>query len=156
MKILVLIGCLVTCATTAEAFGQPLPAARAKAIRTEVERAHRQEQEAFVNGDCEAMASFYARDVSFYANGRAVPSISGLVTLCERIPRPFAPSAGRSDSIHVLSETTAYLLRVMEFPPRDEAGARPQTEVVTKVWSKGPEGWKIVHFHSSMSPVPNE
>lgn len=153
MQRLILIGILLACMTGAAASARPASAASGDQVRTAIEHVHQLEQEAFIMGDCAAMASFYTDDVTFYANGRKLPSTAALVQLCERIPRPFERSADMHDRIQVLSETAAYLVRVLEFPPGADTPDRHKREVVTKIWSKVEDGWKIVHFQSSISVV---
>lgn len=155
MRRVVLICGLVACTASAEVLAQDLSAAEVKDVRSEIERLHGHEQEAFASGDCEAVASFYADDVTFFANGRAVPSVEALVSLCGRIPRPFEQHTAMRNELRVLSEDAAQSVQVIEFALQREADDL-RREVVTKVWSKGPEGWKIVHFHSSISAIAKQ
>lgn len=153
LPITILIGCLAAFMTASTALAQATSVSTTDQVRAEVESVHELEQQAFLEGDCETMASFYSDAVTFYANGRVIPTLADLVALCERMPRPFEQSATPHDRIHALSETSAYLVRVLEFAPPGDGSDLHKREVVTKVWSKGPAGWKIVHFQSSISQV---
>ncbi|MGK7391060.1 MAG: nuclear transport factor 2 family protein [Candidatus Cyclobacteriaceae bacterium M2_1C_046] len=152
MKLLTLINFLLFSSTTI-LFAQ-LPESRINEIRSEVAMVHAKEQKAFKKGDCDVVVTFFDPKVTFYANGRHIPSLEALRNLCTRITRPFETNERINTNINVLSETSAYSVRVIEFPPQEE-GENRKREVVTKVWYKGEEGWKIVHFQSSISEIPN-
>ena len=106
-----------------------------------------------MEGDCAKVTSFFDEDVTFYANGRRVPSLQFLRGFCEQIPRPFEGGADITDEIRVLSETSAYILRTIEFEPESVESESHRREVVTQVWAQRPSGWTIVYFHSSVSTV---
>lgn len=123
-------------------------------VRAEIEKRHKQEQEAFVEGNCDEVVSFYSADGTIFANGRRVPSLQAFREFCSKIPRPFEGGPGKiTDSFHVLSENAAYFVRTINLEPADENSSTFNREVITKVWSKTDEGWKIVHFHSSVQSV---
>lgn len=71
------------------------------------------------------------------------------------IPRPFDEGGDIRDSAHVVSGTAAYSVRHIDLPPDDESSGSHKREVITKIWSKTPSGWKIVHFHASVGTVPD-
>ncbi len=125
-----------------------------EAIRAEIEKLSRTEEEAFKEGDCETTVSFFEEGVSFYANGRKAPSKEFILNFCKRIPRPFPESGNITDNYYVLSPTSAYAVRQIDFKPESDSAGTAMKEVITKVWSRTSAGWKIVHFHSSVTSVP--
>jgi|GEM_PF-3216457 len=110
-----------------------------------------EEQAAFKEGDCDKVQSLMAEDITFYANSRKM-SREQVGKFCRSMKRPFG--AGRapiSDTItpYKVSETLGYTVREFKFHDEDE---RVVHEVVTKIWSKGEDGWKMIHFQSTVLP----
>ncbi len=129
------------------------------AVRAKVEEQHRQEQKAFIEGDCETVVSFYSDQATIYANGRRNDSLQAFRAFCSRIPRPFTREGKPpeiTNNFYVLSENAAHFVRTIDFEPADEESPAFKREVVTKVWQKTNDGWKIVHFHSSVHSVSKE
>ena len=110
-----------------------------------------EEQEAFEEGDCDKVESMMAEDITFYANGRKM-SREQVGRFCRSIKRPFG--AGRAP---IEDETTPYLIdedlgyTVRDFWWHDES-ERIVHEVVTKIWAKDEDGWKMIHFQSTVMP----
>lgn len=150
-----LVLCLFVFLSASLTYAQETAMQEAAEIRAEINHLHTMEQEAFKKGDCEKTISFFDENVTFYANGRRAPSLEFILSFCKQIPRPFEESGTISDTTFVLSEKSAYTLRRIEFMPEDESTDSFNREIITKIWSKTPAGWKIVHFHSSVSSVPN-
>lgn len=128
-------------------------------VLAEIEEQHRQEQNAFIEGDCEKVVSFYSDEATIYANGRRIDSLQAFRKFCSMIPRPFRDEgepSNISDSFHVLSENAAHFVRTINFQPSNDDPRSFRGEVVTKVWSRTNDGWKIVHLHSSVHPVSDE
>ncbi len=127
-----------------------------KAVLNEIESLHKQEQKAFVGGDCEKLMSFYDEYGTFYTGGR-IRTQEERLNFCEQIPRPFRDPNGDKpkidDRFYVLSETSAYIVRTIDFKPERNESSTFKREVVTKIWSKTSAGWKIVHFHASTHTV---
>ncbi len=129
------------------------------AVRAEIEEQHKQEQKAFIEGECDTVVSFYSDEATRYLNGRPVTSREESREFCNKIPRPFSPKSARpkiSDSYYVLSENVAYVVRTIDFEPAEDKSPAFKREVVTKVWSRTNYGWKIVHFHSSVHSISEE
>jgi len=110
-----------------------------------------EEQDAFKEGDCDKVESLIAKEVSFYANSRRM-SREQVVNFCWSIKRPFG--AGRapiSDTItpYRIGETHGYTVRDFKWHDENE---RVVHEVVTKIWSKDEDGWKMIHFQSTVIP----
>ncbi len=129
------------------------------AHRAEIEEQHQQEQKAFIEGDCETVASFYSEEATRYLNGKPIISQEEAKEFCNKIPRPFSAKGARpriSDNYYVLSENAAYFIRTIDFEPANEDSPAYKREVVTKVWSRTDSGWKIVHFHSSVHSIVDE
>ncbi len=110
-----------------------------------------EEQEAFREGDCDRVLSLMAEDITFYTNSRKM-SREQIGKFCRLMKRPFG--AGRapiSDTItpYKVSETLGYTVRELRFHDKDE---RVVQETVTKIWSKGDDGWKMIHFQATVLP----
>ena len=117
-----------------------------EAVERELSEMNRLEQEAFVAGDCEEMLDLLADDISFYANGREMTK-RDVGIFCSRIPRPF-PATGESRTrVLPISADAGYLIKTITFPDS------PKVEVVTKIWKKGADGWKMVHFQSTVTDL---
>jgi ketosteroid isomerase-like protein len=123
-------------------------------IKAQIVELNRQEREAFTNGDCDKVISFFDKNVSFYANGRKAPSLEFIHNFCNRIKRPFEKGAEINDQVTVLSETVANNVKFIELPLKTPDDKTRNVEVVTRIWNKTSEGWKIVHFHSSVTTLP--
>ncbi len=110
-----------------------------------------EEQEAFREGDCDKVLSLMAEDITFYTNSRKM-SREQIGKFCRSMERPF--SAGRtpiSDTItpYKVSETLGYTVREFRFHNKDD---RVVQETVTKIWLKGEDGWKMIHFQATVLP----
>ena len=130
---------------TACATHGPLSAqdAALEAAHQELVEMNRLEQERFVSGDCDGLMQLLSEDISFYANGRKLPK-AAVGQMCARIPRPFPGTGEAATNIRMLSENAGYVVKFMSFPDSDGV------EVVTKVWEKVDEAWKMVHFQSTV------
>lgn len=127
-------------------------------VRVEIEKQHRMEQKAFMEGDCDAVISFYSDEASIFLAGRPVDT-QQLLEFCNKVPRPFRGEGAApeiTDNIYVQSENTAYFVRTIDFGPADDDPLSLKREVITKIWSRTNDGWKIVHFHSSVHSVQNQ
>lgn len=116
--------------------------------RAELAEVNRIEQEAFVDGSCGVLLELLAEDVTFFMNGRKVPK-AGVGAFCERIPRPFPRTGEDKTSIRMIAPNAGYVLKTMTFP------GTPRVEVVTKIWEKGPAGWRMLHFQSTVMDLPS-
>lgn len=133
---------------------QELTLKEISSIQAEIKELDAMEQEAFKQGDCEKTISYFDKNITFYANGRIAPSLEFILNFCKQIPRPFNQTGMISDSIYVLSENVVYTLRQIEFEPEEGADSFKR-ELVTKIWHKTSQGWRIKHFHSSVNSLPN-
>lgn len=111
-----------------------------------------EEQNALKEGDCEKVESMLAEEITFYANSRRM-SREQVGEFCRTIKRPFG--AGRApieDTItpYLINENLGYTVR--DFRWHDES-ERIVHEVVTKIWAKGEDGWKMIHFQSTVLPA---
>lgn len=104
------------------------------------------EQAAFKTGDCEELLSLMDDAITFFLNGRKVPSKDIFLNFCQKIPRPFAEPTTSDTKIHPLTENSGYVVKTMEFQVE---GKVDKKEVVTKIWKKDEGGWKMVHLHST-------
>jgi len=110
-----------------------------------------EEQKAFKEGDCNKIESLIDTEVTFYVNGRRMTH-EQVGSFCRAIKRPFG--SGRSpieDTItpYRISETLGYTVRDFRWTNADKLVIH---EVVTKIWLKGEDGWKIIHFQSTVMP----
>lgn len=153
MKTLLVFLLTVFCLPIEVLHSQPLTDNTQESVRVEIENQHRQEQKAFADGECGKVVSFFDEKATIYANGRRISSLEVLKDFCNRVPRPFEGGGKIDDEIYVLSESAAHHIRVIDLEPEGEEGLTFKKEVITKVWSKTPAGWKIVHFHSSINTV---
>lgn len=106
----------------------------------------RLEQEAFVEGNCDELLEHLADDISFYMTGRKVTK-DAVGDFCRRIPRPFPETGEKKTRIEAVSPDAGYVVRTMTFP------GTPRVEVVTKIWRRRAEGWKMVHFQSTVTDL---
>lgn len=105
------------------------------------------EIDAFKNGDCETLIYLLADDITFYANGRKAPSKEMILGFCKRVPRPFEKPSSIETQYFPISMNSAYVTRIMEF---SKNGNVYKKEIVTKIWVKRENEWKIVHLHSTI------
>lgn len=122
-------------------------------VQTEIDSLHKQEQKAFIEGDCRKVISFYDKNATIHTSEGHMPSLEKVQNFCEQIPRPFTGRGEIDDKIFVLSENSGYFLRIIDIKPDNEKTSAFTREVITKVWGNTPEGWKILHFHSSIHTV---
>lgn len=136
--------------------GQVLSDVQRETISAEIEAIQNQRNQAFVEGDCERVVELFDERVTFYTRGRHVPSLQAVLNFCRQVERPFSETAVRRTRINVLADNAAYVIQNFEFASDSaEGGSVMMHEVITSVWSKGRDGWKVVHFHVSIDPVPN-
>ena len=105
---------------------------------------------AFKSGDCATMINLFADNITFYANGRKAPNKEMILGFCKRIPRPFEEPSYLQTEYIPISNNSAYLIRTMEFSDGEKVNKK---EVVTKIWIKGKDGWKISHLHSTIKKI---
>ena len=105
---------------------------------------------AFKNGDCETVINLFADDLTFFANGRKAPSKEMILNFCKRVPRPFEKPTLIETEYIPISVNSAYVIRIMEFSKETKVYKK---EIVTKIWVKGINGWKITHLHSTIKEI---
>jgi len=142
MRSLILLS-IVVCLLGAPAIADEL---EFEAAHQELIEMNRLEQEAFVAGNCEELLDLLADDISFYANGREMTK-AAVGVFCERIPRPFPGTGETQLRIQAVSPDAGYVVKTMTFP------GTPRVEVVTKVWRKGDDGWRMEHFQSTVTDL---
>ena len=118
-----------------------------KLVKMEIERLTEAEIEAFKQGDCDTAVEYMDDNITFYGNGRKIPSKDIIKKFCFGLNRPFEKPESIDTQINPLTERSAYVVRVMEFKKADKIYKK---EIVTKVWKKGKYGWKIMHLHSTI------
>lgn len=120
-------------------------------IKSEIQNAALQEQEAFKNGKCTEVLAMMADDITFLANGNKVPSKQVIEKFCNSIPRPFKTPTVDQLAIYPLTAETGYSIKTLEYPYDDH---NKMQEYVTKIWEKTDGKWKISHLHSTVKKVP--
>ena len=136
-----LLSCV--CLIGAPAFGAP---PEFEVAHQELVEMNRLEQAAFVEGECEELLGLLADDISFYANGRKMTK-DAVGVFCERIPRPFPAPGEEQSRVQALSPEAGYVVKTLTFP------GTSRVEVVTKIWRKGSNGWKMRHFQSTVTDL---
>ena len=114
--------------------------------------AAKKEQNAFKNGDCDAVLAMMTDDITFLANGKPVPSKAVIAKFCNALPRPFKTPIKDQLEFFALTEDSGYTIRTLVYP-HDEA--HHMKEFVTKIWQKIDGVWKIKHLHSSANKISN-
>jgi hypothetical protein len=130
-------------------FAQQLFVENEDDIRAEIKLVHKAEQEAFIQGDCEKVISFFDEDANFDVNGIKSESLNFILDFCKEIPRPYEIGELKNYSLHVFSDTSAQQLQDFGLSKKDSSVF--EREVAIKVWSKKPEGWKITYFFSTVN-----
>lgn len=64
--------------------------------------------------------------------------------------RPSGEPTSIDTKFYPLTENSGYTVRIVE-SENEETGRIKST--ITKVWKKGGEGWKMVHFHATSQPI---
>lgn len=122
-----------------------------ESVKSEINKAAMEEQNAFKNGDCDRVLNFMETDITFLANGHKTQSKKMIEKFCKSIPRPFKDSLLDSLNIYPLTLDTGYAVRTLEYMNDD--GTKTQ-EYVTKIWRKNDGRWKIAHLHSTVKKIP--
>ena len=128
----------------------PLAAQNLAQAEAELKLAHTTETEAYMRGECSVILALLDEDVSFYANGGESMLRDDIKNLCSQARRPFSTPIADNTTIKALSPTTGYTVRVIEHDGTPRGHAKT---VTTKVWEKGKDGWKVVHFQSMTVPA---
>lgn len=135
--------------------GQKLSGDQRDTIKAELREIRKNRYKALEEGDCEAVVETFDEDVILYTTrGMQVPSTNALFNICQNLPRPLPRPVMEEEEVHVISEDAAWTVHVMEFEPRNSEQSVTRREVVTLVWRKTNDGWKTIHFHASLNPVP--
>jgi hypothetical protein len=144
---IVLLGALTACADP------PPPAATADldAIRDTVLELENQMNLAVDATECE-MPEIGDLDPLFVSNGGVVRTFSELSEVCEAMVAPRTGAVFDADRItaQVLSPEVALVVREGNYTINYKEGD-PETVylVMSTVWQRGAEGWKMIHLHES-------
>jgi len=137
--------------------GQKLSGEQRDAIKAAVREIRKQRYEALERGDCEAVVETFDENVVFYnTRGMRVPSRDTILNICRNLPRPLPRPIMEEEEVYVISEDAAWTVHVMEFQSRHADPDVIQREVITIIWRKTDQGWRTVHFHASMNPLPGD
>jgi ketosteroid isomerase-like protein len=130
------------------------------AIEWEVLEALEAEQRAFVTGDC-VMARFFSDDpFLFVVGGRAIQiegAPAGGRTCERRAANPDRrPRTTERHDVHVLGPNEAYTVtHYANQVTRPDGAIATYPSVVTKIWARQGDTWRIVHFHESEGQPPS-
>lgn len=105
-----------------------------ESVKTEIQQMNEKEQDAFING-------------------RKAPNKGFIMNMCQKMPRPFSTPALSDTKIYVLTKDSGYVVRMMELAKDD--GIIYRKEVITKIWKRTKNGWKMTHLHSTVKDVIN-
>ncbi|MDX1393845.1 MAG: nuclear transport factor 2 family protein [Gemmatimonadota bacterium] len=111
--------------------------------------------------DCDGglAATGVAADPLFVANGNVVRTKADLAAMCEQMvaPRTGAVFTPDSRTAHLISDDGAVVVRegTYEIDFRDGTSAEMYL-VMTSVWTRGDDGWKMVHLHESSRPLAED
>ena len=119
-------------------------------IKSEITEVSEKEINSFKIGDCQTLSSFIDDNATFYLNGKKVPGKKMLIGFCNSIERPFEQASRVEMKFLPISKNSGYVLRTMEFSKNEHVYKK---EMVTKIWIKGLDGWKIVHLHSTITDL---
>jgi SnoaL-like domain len=122
-------------------------------VRAEIQQMNDKEQNAFINGSCDELMTLMDESITFIINGRKAPSKGFIKNMCQKMPRPFGKPALSNTKIYVLSKDSGYVVKMMELAKDD--GVIYKKEVITKIWRKTIDGWKMAHLHSTVKDVIN-
>jgi ketosteroid isomerase-like protein len=153
MRMLIFAICMVYLIQAGYIQAQGLSEARLVKVHTEIEEVEEAFAAALQHGDCQTVASYFDRDFAFFVNGRQIDSHHAVLSSCQRIQRPFPESEFLSDEIHVISDNSAYTLRVIDLQPDKNEAGNTEIEVVTRIWLKKGDEWRIKHLHVSINDI---
>lgn len=112
------------------------------------------EQAAFAAADCTVAMGYFADwEPLFVVSGRTM-NRPQLVQMCTRMagPRPGPPRELVSHAVHVLSAGAAFSVTHYSVRrPGPDGNRSAVAQVVTKVWVRIDDGWRIAHLHESIA-----
>ncbi|EDP71938.1 hypothetical protein FBALC1_12592 [Flavobacteriales bacterium ALC-1] len=120
-------------------------------VKSEIKTAEQKEQNAFKNGNCDAVLASMEDTITFLANGRRAPSKDIIGKFCKSIPRPFKKPTTDKLEVYALSDVSGYTIKTLEYSKDENTNIE---EFVTKIWKKTNSKWKISHLHSTVKEVP--
>ncbi len=124
-----------------------------ESVKTEIQQMNEKEQYAFINGNCEELMTLMDKNITFIINGRKAPNKGFIMNMCQKMPRPFGKPALSDTKIYALTKDSGYVVRMMELAKDD--GIIYRKEVITKIWIRTKNGWKMTHLHSTVKDVIN-
>lgn len=131
------------------------------AIEREVREALEAEQRAFVAGECVAATFFSDDPFLFVVGGRTIQikeaPAGGRVCESRAANQGTRPrrTTERHD-VHVLGPTTAYTVtHYANQVTQSDGTTASYPSVVTKIWARQGDTWRIVHFHESSGQAPS-
>lgn len=134
-----------------------IPEADAQAIRETVIALENSMNRSVDALDCAAgLASAGAREPIFVSNGYVVRTRDALLEMCETMVSKRTGAVFAMDHLaaHVLSPNAAYVVREGEYTINRQDGTSNRVYMVmTTLWSREGDGWKMVHLHESAYPL---
>jgi len=143
------------------ACARPAPAppgdAEAAALRDSVLALETAMNGAVDRGDCATGLGFIGdRRPLFVSGGHVVRTHAALLAMCGTMVAPRAGATFATDSVaaHLLGRDAVYVVREGLYTVRYRDGhARVEHLVMTTIWERGADGWRMVHLHESAIPV---
>lgn len=149
---LLVVASLTGCAEGATA----LTDADAKAIRDTVLTLESAMNGAVDSLNCEKGLSYIGGlPPVFVSGGHVVRTAAALLTMCAGMVAPRAGATYVTDTVtaHALSRDAAYIVREGEYTINFRDGRiRAERLVMTTIWARRDDGWKMVHLHESAIP----
>ena len=108
--------------------------------------------------DCDTgLSAMGDREPLFVSSGYVVRTGQALRGMCEQMVAGRTGARFQIDSLttHVLSKEAAYVVREGKYTIDLKDGTSPTVYMVmTTIWQRASDGWKMVHLHESFLPPP--
>jgi hypothetical protein len=83
----------------------------------------------------------------------AFSKFQSILHACRAVSRPFPTDGVQQNEVHVLLPDTAYSVQEYSLPTGDLPADISRNELVSKVWARFDDGWRVVHLHVSITDV---
>ena len=137
---------------------RPLTDAAAKVVRDTVMTLENGMNLAVDALDCHSgLAAVGDGQPLFVSEGNVVRTRADLAHMCESMVAPRTGAVFVVDTLtaHALSADAAYLVREGRYTISFKDGrSTRQYLIMTTVWHRGSDGWKMIHLHESWRPLP--
>lgn len=139
---------------------QAPPEADMEALRAEVLAAEDAMNLAVDATDCDTGARWIGEgDPLFVSNSMVVRTRAELVGMCEEMvaPRSGAVFTVDARNANMIADDAAFVVREGSYAVSFKDGTtQDMYMVMTTVWARGDDGWKMVHLHESFRPLAED